>query len=303
MRKRLIGLAAALLLAAQAASAAPGDSTIVVTPPEDGRIVITADSSGRVTAPVYINGDGPYEFIVDTGANRSAISSDLAQQLALPPVGVADVHALTGVFRAPLVLADRFRAGPLQVRALAMPVIEGGVLGEARGVLGVESLSGRRLIVDFRRRELVISEARDPLPEDEWRTVPGRLHFGQLVDTDGAVGRVPVRVIIDTGSSNSFANTALRDALRRYARANEGLISWRTLNVHAPIVSTSALYLPDLTIGGVRLRNLHVGVAEMYAFELWNARDEPTLVLGVDALRQTRAMAIDYARNSVHLLR
>ncbi len=184
-----------------------------------------------------------------------------------------------------------------------MSVIEGGVLGDARGVLGVESMAGRRLMVDFRRRELIIADAHDPLPEREWRSVPARMHYGQLIDTMGAIGRVRVRVILDTGSTNSFANVALRDALRRHARANESLVSWRTLNVHAPIVATSALYLPDLTIAGVRLQNLHVGVADMYAFELWDARDEPALVLGVDALRQVGALAIDYERSSVHVLR
>src|SRR5262245_22989425 len=50
-----------------------------------------SDRLGRVVAPVIVNGQGPFRFIVDTGANRSAVSQALADQLGLTPNGVGDV--------------------------------------------------------------------------------------------------------------------------------------------------------------------------------------------------------------------
>ncbi len=300
MRLGFLGAIAAAALLAGPAALASDDDIIVLAP---DALVITADETGRVTAPVYINGQGPFEFIVDTGANRSAVSSTLAQSLALPLRGEADVHALTGVFRAPMAEVDHFHAGTLDLRATLLPVIDGGVLGEAQGVLGVQSMDGRRLIVDFEHRQLMVSNASERLPDRRWRTSPARVHFGGLVDVPGAIGGIHMRVILDTGSSNSFVNVPLRDALRRISRSNEALVSWHTLNIYAPTVATSAVYLPEMTLGGATIRGVHAGVADMYAFDLWGLGDEPAMVLGADALRQVRALAIDYDRSTVHMLR
>src|SRR4051794_27189277 len=42
------------------------------------------DPYKRMTAPVLINGRGPNFFVVDTGANQSVISLELATALGLP---------------------------------------------------------------------------------------------------------------------------------------------------------------------------------------------------------------------------
>ena len=42
-----------------------------------------SDLCSRMTAPVRINGQGPFPFVVDTGANRTVISAELAARLGL----------------------------------------------------------------------------------------------------------------------------------------------------------------------------------------------------------------------------
>jgi len=39
----------------------------------DRTLAARVDPSLRMTAPVTVNGQGPYQFVVDTGANRSVI--------------------------------------------------------------------------------------------------------------------------------------------------------------------------------------------------------------------------------------
>src|SRR5262249_19642673 len=41
------------------------------------------DRIGRIVAPVMLNGRGPFRFVVDTGANRSVITTQLAAALGL----------------------------------------------------------------------------------------------------------------------------------------------------------------------------------------------------------------------------
>ncbi len=56
----------------------------VVLPAEPEPLFATPtrlDRAGRIVAPVYINGLGPFRLVVDTGASHSTVSPELAQKL------------------------------------------------------------------------------------------------------------------------------------------------------------------------------------------------------------------------------
>src|SRR3546814_18697134 len=76
-----------------------------------------------MTVPVFIDGAGPFWFVVDTGANRSVVSRELAASLALPASGRVDVHGIAGVEPAALARVRRFRVGDVSSVALAMPAL------------------------------------------------------------------------------------------------------------------------------------------------------------------------------------
>src|SRR5687768_13111757 len=54
------------------------------------------DNSGRAVALININGQGPFRFIIDTGATRSVLSEALATRLGLEHAGVGVVHSIVG---------------------------------------------------------------------------------------------------------------------------------------------------------------------------------------------------------------
>ena len=58
----------------------------VPTPPV-ATTKIRLDERSMILVPVHINGSGPYEFLLDTGATRTMIDQKLADQLHLPTVG------------------------------------------------------------------------------------------------------------------------------------------------------------------------------------------------------------------------
>src|SRR5471030_2461470 len=54
-------------------------------PPDDGARLETAfDQAKRMTVPVYLNGQGPFGFVVDTGANRTVVATEVAAACNLP---------------------------------------------------------------------------------------------------------------------------------------------------------------------------------------------------------------------------
>lgn len=259
------------------------------------------DLVGRFTAPVHLNGQGPFRFIVDTGANRSALSRALAERLALPSAGEGLVHAFTGVFAAPLARVDSLRSGALAMENLNLPLIAPHMLARADGLLGVDGMSDRRLVFDFRVDQIRIEHATRPLRGGGWGAIQAERRFGNLIVADGEVGRIPVRMIVDTGANQSFANTALRDALRTRGARVQAVTGTRILAAGAaPIVLDEAIFIPRIEFDGMDLRNVVAYVDDLYIFRLWNLADVPALVLGMDLITQVRGLAIDYARGSIH---
>ena len=64
------------------------------------------DWSSRMTAPVLIEGQGPFPFVVDTGANRTVIAAELAMKLGLPEGELEPVQGVAGMQMAPTAFAS-----------------------------------------------------------------------------------------------------------------------------------------------------------------------------------------------------
>src|SRR5688500_7570856 len=64
---------------------ASGAEEVVVSAPEPRYVAPTRrDRIGRVWAPVYLNGKGPFRLVLDTGANRTAVIPALANRIGAP---------------------------------------------------------------------------------------------------------------------------------------------------------------------------------------------------------------------------
>jgi len=127
-----------------AASTGPGGE---VTVPLQ---VLQQGGATLVIVPVQIGGEGPYPFILDTGASTSAISSVLADQLGLEPTGqTAQVSGVTATQQVQLVAVPQWAVGgtaldPGPVGALDFPTSQQSDSGETTqlaGLLGSDQLS------------------------------------------------------------------------------------------------------------------------------------------------------------------
>jgi predicted aspartyl protease len=275
-------------IGAEGATAAAGDSL--------------TDRLGRVVAPVMVNGQGPFRFIVDTGANRSVISAALAQRLGLTAVGEGIVHSVHGATPAPLVDVQSLRYGNLAVPSAQMPMLQGSMLAGEHGLLGVDGMQGRRLRLDFEDKCIeILPSNRAPALGFGWTRLRGELRFGNLVVVQGRIQGMRVNVLIDTGSNVSLANQALHRALADRVRYDPTASSIsRAYTAGEPIVLDTAIVLPELTIGDLSMSDMLLFVGDFHVFSLWGLDAEPTVLVGMDVLSKARAMAIDYERASVY---
>jgi len=315
------GLAAAAALAGCAVR--PPAQPILVNlaepaPPPEGEVASSADVAGRVTVPVRINGVGPFAFVMDTGANRTVLSEEVAARLSLPPMGPAPVHGIVGVEPAQTVLVEMLTVGVVTSKRLRAPVLPRARLG-VDGLLGVDVLRDRRVRIDFLKGELRIEASQgrrmaDLNPLDMRRNtggvdsqeaerevvVPAKFRFGQLIIVAADVAGKPVTAFLDSGSQSTVANLALR---RLVAGAQTDPKARRYVT---PLYSATGQTaqgevgeLPPLRIGGLTLRKVLAAFADLHVFDLWRLQDRPTILIGIDVMKSFEAVTLDFGRRVV----
>jgi predicted aspartyl protease len=286
-------------LGACAAFAAAGDSRAgEATPPPPGptyAIPTTRDRIGRIVAPVTINGAGPFRFLVDTGANRTAISAGLAQRLALPArSGRALVQGVTGSELAGQAAIATMAADRLVWRDITAPVIGVGVLDNADGILGADSFRGMRISVDFLRDRISLRAARRMAPPGGFNIVRCRLIEGALLAAPARIGEAAVTAVIDTGAERSIVNSALMAALGASGSSPRFLLDTQVMGVVGPSLPAPLVGLPALTMGDLRVRGLNAAHLDAPIFEVWALAEKPAVLIGMDVLGQSEELAIDY---------
>jgi predicted aspartyl protease len=261
---------------------------------------IGKDGSGRAVALVNINGQGPFRFIIDTGANRSVLSQALATRLGLAHAGIGLVHSIDGAEPAQLVNIDSLSFGALRLSGGETPVLDSEMLDGEHGLLGVDGMAGRVLHVDFARRCVAVYESVEEMSVQGWLSVPARVRFGSMILVQGDIMGVAVNVLIDTGSNISLANEKFRNSLRAVGARKIEYHNGHAFTFGRPIVLADKVWTPRMFLGRTVVDGVHAYIGDFHIFDLWGLQDEPTVLIGMDVLARSREMAIDYENGFVH---
>ncbi|WP_293905677.1 aspartyl protease family protein [Phenylobacterium sp.] len=284
-------------------------------PPATGTRLETAfDQALRMTVPVHVDDRGPFQFVVDTGANRTVVGIETATRCSLDSDGVAPVHGIAGVQSAPLVKVPRLRVGQVLSYRLSLPSLPRASLG-ADGLLGIDVLKGRRMELNFSANTFEIGPSgvgasvgrgtgtRIPDPE-RGIVVPAQYRSGQLVIFDADVAGIPVRAFLDSGAQITCGNEALRAAL---VQQNPGfadrLVATELISATGQTSSAVLANLPRLRLGGIGLNNIRAAFAPLHIFSLWGLNDRPAMLVGIDVLRNFDSVALDFGRREVTFIR
>lgn len=239
----------------------------------------------------------PVPFIVDTGANRTAVPRLIASQLiedaqiTLDQIG----HAVTGTFDTGLFFVDQldFGLGPREVEVAVFEEHYGSVMNAA-GILGSNAFRDEVITLDYPSLQIRLEQG-PPAAE----TMALRIENGLIVG-EGRVRRLdqPVRVFVDTGANASIANSALLFAHRSGSAGGSITIEGVSGGTTAPGSARrifSGLQISDLCVGPFTIT-----VSDLYFFERIGWTDEPALILGMDVLQHSR-ITIDYANNTARV--
>ena len=260
------------------------------------------DDGDRMTVPVRLSGTGPYRFLIDTGANRTAISTELASRMNYAQRQAASLHSIAGESRITTALVPSLQLTRKEVRNIHAPLLNGVYMG-ADGILGTDSLRSQRVLFDFVANTLSIvpSAVPDFRAEPGTIVVQGTRRNGRLVVTDAIANGNKVIVVIDTGSQVTIGNEALRRVLMRD----------RMLSVPEPVVielvtgekvTGDYTFVRELQIGGVGLKNLAVVFVDAHTFKQLKLDKKPALLLGMNAMRAFKKVSIDFASRKLRVV-
>ena len=299
----------ALAIAAAPLQAQPSTSTFdTVSQPQevDDRtqaddVAFRNDVNDRMTVPVHLSGNGPFRFLVDTAASRTAISSDVAARLRLPIGESAALHTVTGVSVVQTATVDNLQLSQGAMRIVDAPVLEAKHMG-ADGILGTDSLRSKRVVFDFEHRMMTIVPSEQRVQREKGTiVVTGRLRNGRLIVTNASADDNHITVVLDTGSEVSVGNEALRRRL-----VNGGLVknsgSVELESVTGDILHGQYMFLKKLEMGDVALANLAVVFADAHTFRQLGLDKRPALLLGMNALRAFKKVSIDFANKKLRML-
>lgn len=260
------------------------------------------DESWRMTVPVRLSGTGPYDFLVDTGSDRTSISRDLARKLRLTPGEDTRLHSVTGSSDVSTAVIPLLEIRAKQVRDIDAPLLQSKHMG-ADGILGLDSLQSQRILFDFKAHTLTIVPSSEPsvITDRDTIVVRARRKNGRLVLTQAKANNKRLTVVIDTGSEISIGNQALkRHLLRRGLVGRSG--PTELLSVTGDRLKGEYAIIDALEIGGVRLEGLVVVIADSHAFRHLGMARRPALLLGMNALRGFDKVSIDFARKKLRLV-
>lgn len=275
-----------------------GVEEVVVAAPEPRYVAPTLrDRIGRVWAPVYINGKGPYKLVLDTGANRTAVIPSLAKKIGTPPgSNMLKVLGATGSSVVPAIKVSSIEVGDLFLGDRQVAIVP-DVFGGAEGVLGADGLSDKRIHIDFKNDQISILRSTGPVRANGFTKIPVKLRYGHLLMFDVKLAGVRTRAMLDTGAQTTIGNNTLRTALSKRRKGVENTIIGVTLDVQ----KGETILAPAVELGDLTLRGMQVTFGDMYIFDAWNMKDTPALLIGMDIIGLLDTLIIDYKRRELHI--
>lgn len=258
------------------------------------------DDHDRMTVPVRVGGYGPYRFLIDTGADRTAISSDLARQLNLNGRKGVTLHSVTGVSAIETANVPMLDITAKKVRNIDAALLESEHMG-ADGILGLDSLRSQRVLFDFKKQMLTVVPAEAYVKEDkDTIVVTAKVRNGRLILTQARAEGTPLTLVVDTGAQVSIGNEALLRKLSRRSVKRTGPVELHS--VTGETLTGEYTIVRELTVGGVTLKKLPIVFADSHAFRRLGLDDKPALLLGMNALRSFDRVSIDFHRKKLKVV-
>jgi predicted aspartyl protease len=265
---------------------------------------LAGDAQPLILLPVQVNGDGPFEFILDTGAGTSLLSSDLAKKLKIKIISTKEGQSAGGKISVSLAKVDSLAVGQAKLDDVDVGIVDlthiGNTIGtKIDGDIGYNFLKHFRITIDYHDCEIRLDEPRriQRLGRSSKAEVPMRLASLAkpllLVDVH-ANGDGPFQFAIDTGTST----TAIAPELAQQLGLKSSPVG--PLTTGGAQVNVTAGTLESFKVGRAGVDDLVVVVADFFATLSQAVGAKLDGIVGYNFLRNFRVV-MDYPSEKFRL--
>ena len=265
---------------------------------------LAGDAQPLILLPTRVNGAGPFDFILDTGAGTSLLSTELAQQLNIKVLGTKEGQSAGGKVSVSLAKVESLALGQAKIEDVEVGIVDLGHIGKTIGTkidgdVGYNFLKHFRVTIDYQTGEIRFDDPKrtENFGKPSKAEIPMRLASPAkplvLVDVYGN-GRGPFQFAIDTGTSTTAISP---EAAQQLGIASSPI---GPLTTGGSQVNVTAGNLKSFQVGGARIDDLVVVVADFFAMLSQAVGAKLDGIVGYNFLRNFRVV-MDYPSEKFRL--
>ena len=257
-----------------------------------------------ILLPIRVNGHGPFEFILDTGAGTSLLSAELAKKLNIKIISTKEGQSAGGKISVSLAKVDSLALGEAKLDDVDVGIVDLSHIAKAIGTkidgdVGYNFLKHFRIAIDYHDCEIRFDEPRriERLGRSAKAEVPMRLASlakPLLLVQVHANGDGPFQFAIDTGTST----TAIAPELAQELGLEGSTVG--PLTTGGAQVNVTAGTLESFQVGRARIDDLVVVVADFFSMLSQAVGVRLDGIVGYNFLRNFRVV-IDYPGEKLRL--
>jgi predicted aspartyl protease len=261
------------------------------------RFRLAGGAQPLILLPVKVNGQGPFEFILDTGAGTSLLSPETAQKVGAKIIGAKEGQSAGGKVSVSLAKVDSLAVGETKLEDVDVGIVDLSQIAKTIGApidgdLGYNFLNRFQITIDYGQCEIRFDDPKrvEDLGRLARTEVPLRLaHPAKpLILVDAYLnGSGPFQFAIDTGTSTTAITPELGEQLG-LASSPVGPVT--TGGTH---VDVTAGLLQSFAIGGAKVDNMAVIVADFFTMLNQAVGAKLDGIVGYNFLRNYKVV-IDY---------
>ena len=269
------------------------------------------DPQGRLVTDVYLNGQGPFSFLIDTASSRTVIFEHVRARLGLArsQPGQFLVYGINAVAEALPVKPQELRVAGETVSGLTLAALPNGRSDGPDGVLGVDVLARYFVVLDREKMLLKLLPPGEASARDFRRWSQAELlqrpfkkfaiEFWYLrTRFDGQ----SLTALFDMGAGITLLNwqAAERLGVRKAQFAHYGPppeLLQDVLGKKAPAVRVADV---TIAIAGKEWRKQTAIIADAPVFSYFDLEEAPAAIVGPGLLRDT-SLAIDFTGKRLYI--
>jgi hypothetical protein len=172
----------------------------------------------------------------------------------------------------------------------------------ADGYLGLDVIDRQSVTFDFQNHSLTIQPSdriTNWLPMADRALVRVNGTDGKLTAVNCSVDGSKAFAFVDSGAEISIGNSKLFEALRQNGGKylNDEVV--QLLGVTGGSAAGRMTFVDRIKLGSVSFMNSVLVISDLQVFDIWGLADKPALFLGMNFLRQTSSVTIDYGRKEL----